>query len=279
MQHSKNLGLCPAIWLHVTRARGWPHQPHKPRNEDSHSSISNSWWLSFTSSYTKTPRGALLKQTALTRQSPGPQSQWASTAGNAGAQWKSSPPPAHCKTDCHTGCHSWCSVTRCSKGCAVVRFLKRKTGWICILPELRHVASLRVFQMYWHIKQFGCKFKNSVGPSSELKQHTKNSKKRHFPSAGQLWNGENLRPCMTTLYETGLENNPLWRKEIALFWKDFIYLFLESREREGEKHQCVVASCAPPTGGLARNPGMCPDWELNWQGFGSQAHAQSTELH
>ena len=45
----------------------------------------------------------------------------------------------------------------------------------------------------------------------------------------------------------------------------FIY-FLE-REREGERvgeeHQYVVASHAPPTGDLARNPGMCPDWELN----------------
>ena len=40
-----------------------------------------------------------------------------------------------------------------------------------------------------------------------------------------------------------------------------IYLFLEKgREggREGEKHQCVVASGAPPTGDLAHNPGMCP---------------------
>ena len=25
-----------------------------------------------------------------------------------------------------------------------------------------------------------------------------------------------------------------------------------------------------PTGDLAHNPGMCPDWELNWQPFGSQ---------
>ena len=30
---------------------------------------------------------------------------------------------------------------------------------------------------------------------------------------------------------------------------------------------------------LASNPGMCPDWESNQQLFGSQAHAQSTELH
>ena len=45
------------------------------------------------------------------------------------------------------------------------------------------------------------------------------------------------------------------------FLKDFIYLFLESGrkgEREGEKHQCVVATHMPPTGNLAHNPGMCP---------------------
>ena len=34
-------------------------------------------------------------------------------------------------------------------------------------------------------------------------------------------------------------------------------------DREGEKHQCVVASCIPPTGDLAHNPGMCPDWKQN----------------
>ena len=33
------------------------------------------------------------------------------------------------------------------------------------------------------------------------------------------------------------------------------------------------------TGDVAHNPGICPDWELNWQPFGSQAYAQSTELH
>ena len=30
---------------------------------------------------------------------------------------------------------------------------------------------------------------------------------------------------------------------------------------------------------LARNPGMCPDWESNQRPFGSQAGAQSTEPH
>ena len=34
-------------------------------------------------------------------------------------------------------------------------------------------------------------------------------------------------------------------------------------ESEGEKHRCVVACHEPLTGDLARNPGMCPDWESN----------------
>ena len=44
-----------------------------------------------------------------------------------------------------------------------------------------------------------------------------------------------------------------------IFKEEFIYLFLErgrEGEREGEKHQCVVASHAPTTGDLACNPGM-----------------------
>ena len=39
----------------------------------------------------------------------------------------------------------------------------------------------------------------------------------------------------------------------------------------------MAASHVPSTGVLAHNPGMCPDWELNWQPFGSQADTQSTE--
>ena len=50
-------------------------------------------------------------------------------------------------------------------------------------------------------------------------------------------------------------------------------------EKEGKKHQCVVASHLPPTGDLAHNPGMWPDWELNRRPFGLQAGAQSTEPH
>ena len=35
----------------------------------------------------------------------------------------------------------------------------------------------------------------------------------------------------------------------------------------------------PPTGDVAQNPGVCPDWESNQRLFGSQAGAQSTEPH
>ena len=61
---------------------------------------------------------------------------------------------------------------------------------------------------------------------------------------------------------------------VLFFFKDFIYLILERGEgweKEREKHQCVVASYVAPTGDLAHNPGMCPDWESNQQPFGSQS--------
>ena len=41
----------------------------------------------------------------------------------------------------------------------------------------------------------------------------------------------------------------------------------------------MVAPHSPRTGDLAHNPGICPDWELNWRPFGSQACTQSPELH
>ena len=68
------------------------------------------------------------------------------------------------------------------------------------------------------------------------------------------------------------------------FNKNRFYLFIfrergKEGKREGEKHQCVVVSRAPPTGDLAHNPGMCPDWESNWQPFASQSSTQSTEPH
>ena len=66
------------------------------------------------------------------------------------------------------------------------------------------------------------------------------------------------------------------KRKKTFFKKDFIYLFIfflergREGEREGEKHQCVVASRGPPTGYLACNAGMCPDWESNQRPFGLQ---------
>ena len=61
---------------------------------------------------------------------------------------------------------------------------------------------------------------------------------------------------------------PLIESTIYLFLKIFKIIFIfrwwgREGEREGEKHQRMVASRAPPTGDLAHNPGMCPDWEWN----------------
>ena len=54
---------------------------------------------------------------------------------------------------------------------------------------------------------------------------------------------------------------------ISFFLFKTLFIFRErgrEGEREGEKQQCVVASCSLPTGDLTCNAGMCPDWESNW---------------
>ena len=65
-----------------------------------------------------------------------------------------------------------------------------------------------------------------------------------------------------------------WLLSLSIFFKRFyLFIFRESGregEREGEKYQCVVAFHVAPTGDLAHNPGICPDWESNLRPFGSQ---------
>ena len=59
-------------------------------------------------------------------------------------------------------------------------------------------------------------------------------------------------------------------------------LFLQckwGRKRGRETSICGCLSWPPPTGDLAHNPGICPDWEVNRRPFGSQAGIQSTEPH
>ena len=72
----------------------------------------------------------------------------------------------------------------------------------------------------------------------------------------------------------------LWDDRIVfLFLK--IYLFLDRVERRKRRRETSMCGCLPrtPTGDMALNPGMYPDWELNRQPFGSQAGTQSTEPH
>ena len=53
---------------------------------------------------------------------------------------------------------------------------------------------------------------------------------------------------------------------LYLFILKILFIFRERGrvgEREGEKHQSVLASRVPPTGNLACNSGMCADGEWN----------------
>ena len=81
-----------------------------------------------------------------------------------------------------------------------------------------------------------------------------------------------LNICNRKIYLIGIVFSPhSW--ENSEYSQIFIYSFLErgvEKEKEREKHQCVVASYSTPTGDRAHNPGMCPDWESNWWPFGSQ---------
>ena len=74
-------------------------------------------------------------------------------------------------------------------------------------------------------------------------------------------------------------------KAVLFFKKHFIYLFLErgeGRENERERNidvweKLMFASCMPPTGDLACNPSMCPEWELNLWPFVLHDNAQPIE--
>ena len=67
------------------------------------------------------------------------------------------------------------------------------------------------------------------------------------------------------------------------FLKTILFIYFRERgmeaEREGEEHQCVVASHAPTTGDLALQPRHVPWLGIEPQPFCSQAFTQSTEPH
>ena len=132
-------------------------------------------------------------------------------------------------------------------------------------------------------------FRNSAGNSngcqyvqgSEFKHQLQNTSEQKYDQAcpetrpwGLFyfmcdWNGR--KKVGFIFLKRVKEQKPSFKKYIF-----YLFIFRESGregEREGEKHQCVVTPRVPLTGGLARNPGMCPDWELIQWSFGSQAGA------
>ena len=82
--------------------------------------------------------------------------------------------------------------------------------------------------------------------------------------------------CEPQIYKAQIIESYLLPEKRRVLFCLFV-LFILERGREGErkeeKYQCAVASGVPPTGNLAHNPAMCPDWELNQRPFGSQSGA------
>ena len=78
----------------------------------------------------------------------------------------------------------------------------------------------------------------------------------------------------------GLTQKSSINNNYAFYFFKNLFIFKQTGregEREGEKHQCVVASHTSTNGDPAHNPGMFSHWELIWQPLGPQANAQSTE--
>ena len=71
-------------------------------------------------------------------------------------------------------------------------------------------------------------------------------------------------------------------KTMILFFFKILFIYLErgeGREKERERNISRYTDIRAPTGGLARNPGMCPYQKSNWWPFGSQPVPQSTDQH
>ena len=91
------------------------------------------------------------------------------------------------------------------------------------------------------------------------------------------WNPVNSTYIMMANWVSGKarQNNGQGHSFSSFFFLKRIYLFIyrergREGEREGKRHQCVVASQTPLTRDLVHNPGMCPDWESNQWPFGLQ---------
>ena len=64
------------------------------------------------------------------------------------------------------------------------------------------------------------------------------------------------------------------QSKLLLFFFKGLFIFRQrGREREGEKHQCVIVSCAPPMGSRVRNP-LVHRPELNPLSYTSQGESK-----
>ena len=114
------------------------------------------------------------------------------------------------------------------------------------------------------------------------------------------WNSVNLRPSLAkksrallltrhSVWETSspllFQAMEIWGLFHFLYFLKilFIYFFLEREEGKEKERERNISVWLPlvhsQLGGLASNPFMFPDWESNQWPFGSQACAQSTQLH
>ena len=62
------------------------------------------------------------------------------------------------------------------------------------------------------------------------------------------------------------------------FLRFYLFIFREAKEREREEEKTAMCGCLlrAPYWGPGLQPRHVPNWESNWQPFGSQASAQST---
>ena len=66
---------------------------------------------------------------------------------------------------------------------------------------------------------------------------------------------------------------------LQIYFKDFIYLVLDSVEGREKEERNISVWLSAPTGDLDRNPGMCFDWQLNHWPFDAQGGTESTDPH
>ena len=98
--------------------------------------------------------------------------------------------------------------------------------------------------------------------------------------AGGLYEAKTLPSCSLLNHQILGKATTHSRHRVPIFLHLFIYFYREREgEREGEKHQCVVASSMSPQQGPGLQLRHVLDWESNWQPLSSQAGAQSTDPH